>query len=145
MGDPVQKGRGHLAVPEHLRPFTEGQVGRDDQRRPLVELRDQVEQQLAAASGERQVAQFVEHHQVMPGQVFRQLPTPVVQLLLFQLVYQVKHVEEPGLVAISDALLGNRDGQVRLTGSGATHHDHVGMIGEETSFMEVSYLHLVDR
>jgi len=37
-----------LAVTEHLRPIGECQIGGDQQRRVLIELADQVEQQLAA-------------------------------------------------------------------------------------------------
>jgi hypothetical protein len=107
MGHPVQKGCCHLAVTEHLRPFSEGQVGGDNQRCSFVELRDQVEQELAAALRERQVPQFIEYDQVMACQVFRQSAAPVVNLFLFQLVYQIKSVEESGLPAVSDALSGD--------------------------------------
>ena len=48
MGDPVQECCRHLAIAEHLRPFAEGQICCDDQRGPLVEFRDQMEQELAA-------------------------------------------------------------------------------------------------
>ena len=46
MGDPVQQGRGHLTVPEDLRPFAEGQVGGDVQRGALIEFGEQVEEEL---------------------------------------------------------------------------------------------------
>ena len=47
MGDPVQERRRHFAVPKDLWPFAESQISGYDQRGPLIELRDQVEQQLA--------------------------------------------------------------------------------------------------
>ena len=135
MGDPVQKGCCHLAVTEYLRPFTEGQVGSNDQRRSLVELRDQVKQELTSTLGERQIAQFVEYNQIMSCHVFRQLATSVVELFLLKLVYQVKHVEESGLPSVSDVLPGNCNGQVRLASTGATYHDDVGVIGEKAAFV----------
>ena len=60
VSDAIEQGRGHLGIAEHGRPFAEGEVGRDDHRGPLVELADQVEQQLAAGAGERQVAELLE-------------------------------------------------------------------------------------
>jgi hypothetical protein len=59
-----------LGVAEHLRPVGEGQIGSDQQRRILMELADQVEQQLAAGLAERQVAEFVRHtHPAKPGRL----------------------------------------------------------------------------
>ena len=49
-----------LGVAEHLRPIGEGEIGGDQQRRVLVELADQVEQQLAAGLAERQMVEFVD-------------------------------------------------------------------------------------
>lgn len=59
VSDPVQQCCCHLGIAEDLWPLTERQVGRDDKRRALVELGDQVEQELPAALGERQIAQFI--------------------------------------------------------------------------------------
>ena len=42
-----QRGR-HLGVAKHAWPFTEGQVGSDDDRRALVEPANEVEQELPA-------------------------------------------------------------------------------------------------
>ena len=38
MGESVEQGRGHLRITEYLRPLSEGQVGGDDERGPLVEI-----------------------------------------------------------------------------------------------------------
>jgi hypothetical protein len=43
-----------------------------------------VKQELSTTLGERQVAQFIEHDQIMPAQVFHQSSAPVIELLLFQ-------------------------------------------------------------
>ena len=52
VGQSIEQRGGHLGVPEDARPFTEGQVGRDDNRGTLVETTDEVEQELPAGPGE---------------------------------------------------------------------------------------------
>ena len=63
----VEERGGHLGVAEHAGPFTEGKIGGDDDGRALVEPADEMEQQLFAGLGERQVAEFVENDEVHPG------------------------------------------------------------------------------
>ena len=46
-------------------PFAEGEIGRDDDRRALLEATDQMEQQLAARPAERQVAQFIDDDEIV--------------------------------------------------------------------------------
>lgn len=50
VSDPVEQGRGHLAVAKHLRPFAEGQVSGNEQRGALVEPSDEVGQFLMPIS-----------------------------------------------------------------------------------------------
>ena len=45
MGDPIQHGRRHLLIRKYLAPFTEGQIGGQDQAGALVPLADQVKPQ----------------------------------------------------------------------------------------------------
>jgi hypothetical protein len=66
--DMVEERGGHFGVAEDGGPLAEGKVGGDDDRGLLVELADQVEQELPAGSGERQTAQFIEHHEVEPAE-----------------------------------------------------------------------------
>jgi hypothetical protein len=47
VGQSIEQGRCHLGVAEHTRPFTEGEIGGDDDRCSLVEAADEVEQELA--------------------------------------------------------------------------------------------------
>jgi hypothetical protein len=63
-----QCGR-HLCIAEHAGPFTEREIGGDDDGGALVKPADEMEQQLAAGSGERQVAEFVEDEEVHVGQM----------------------------------------------------------------------------
>jgi len=69
--EPVEHGRGHLAIAEHRWPLTEPQVGGDDDRSALVELADEVEQQLAAGLREGEIAELVEDQEVEAAQEIR--------------------------------------------------------------------------
>src|SRR5919106_3472534 len=69
MGEPVEESGGHLGIAEDARPLAEGKVGGDDDRGAFIEAADQVEQQLAAGLGERQIAELVEDDEVDAGEV----------------------------------------------------------------------------
>ena len=102
MGEPVEHGGGHLGVAEHLRPIGEGEVRGDEQRRVLVELADQVEQQLTARLAERQIAQLVDDDDVVAQQLLRQSPGAAGGFFLFQLIDQIDQVEEAASGALAD-------------------------------------------
>jgi hypothetical protein len=72
-----QSGR-HLGVCKDARPFTEGKICGDDDRGALVEPADEVEQELAAGLGERQISEFVEDDEVHAGQVIGKPSLPRV-------------------------------------------------------------------
>ena len=76
VGEPIEQRGGHLGVAEDGGPFTERQVGGDDDRGPLVEPTDQVEQELPAGLGEGQVSEFVEDDEVEAGGQLRPLRDP---------------------------------------------------------------------
>ncbi len=69
MGETVEERCRHLGVAGDGWPFSERQVGGDDDRGPFVEPADQVEEQLPAGLREGQIAEFIEHDEVEPGQV----------------------------------------------------------------------------
>ena len=48
MGQAIEQRSGHLGISEHARPFTEREVGGDDDRGALIEPADKVEQKLSA-------------------------------------------------------------------------------------------------
>jgi hypothetical protein len=48
VGEPIEQGGGHLGITEDRRPFTEAEVGRDDNAGALVEFAEKVEQQRTA-------------------------------------------------------------------------------------------------
>jgi len=48
VGEPVEQRGGHLCVAEHAGPFTEAEVGGDDDAGALVQSAQQMEEQCAA-------------------------------------------------------------------------------------------------
>jgi hypothetical protein len=78
MGQAVEQGGRHLGVAEHARPFTEGEVGGDEDRGALVEPADEVEQELTAGLGEWQIAEFIEDDEVHPRQMVGETALPTV-------------------------------------------------------------------
>ena len=72
--DAIQERGCHLGIAEDSDPFTELQVGGDDDAGLLIELADQVEQQCAAGFRERDVAQFVDDDAIQSRQLPDDLP-----------------------------------------------------------------------
>src|SRR6266702_1810862 len=60
VGEAVDDGLGEAGVVEDLGPFTEGQVGGDDQAAAFVAFGEDLEDELGGAVGQREVAEFVE-------------------------------------------------------------------------------------
>jgi hypothetical protein len=71
-----------------------------------------MEQQLAAAARERQVAQLVEHHQIDPGELVGQATGSTAEAFALQAVDQVddprscrgQAVEEPAAGVVADTI-----------------------------------------
>jgi len=59
MDEAIEPHGGELLVAEHLDPFGKGQIGGDDRCPPLVSLREQIEEELAAGALKWHKGQFV--------------------------------------------------------------------------------------
>ena len=57
--EPVQEGRGHDGITEELAPFGKAAVGGEDHGAFFVAGVDELEEQIAAAGNDGQVADFV--------------------------------------------------------------------------------------
>src|SRR5271166_6974196 len=146
MREAVEQGGGHLGVAEHRRPFGEGEIGGDDDRRPLVEPAYQVEQQLAARLGERQIAEFVEHHQINAGELLGQPAGDTGASLGLQTVDQVDDVEEARpSIALAYAIGGDGDRQMAFAGAGSADEYDIALCLEESAAVQVAHEGLVDR
>lgn len=120
---------GHLGIAEHGGAIAEGEVGGDDDRGLLVEHADQMEQELSAGSGERQVAQFIEDHQIEPAKLGGDgtgLPDAGFWL---ESGNEIDRVEvTPADTGTHDAG-GDRDGQMRLARPCAADEHDVAATG----------------
>ena len=94
MGKTVEQGGRHLGIAEDGHPFSERQVGGDEQAGLLVKLADQVEQQCAARGRKRQVAQLIQNHGIDQRELFGQIPGFAQLLFFLQQVDQVHGIEE---------------------------------------------------
>src|ERR1700733_13678067 len=104
-----------------------------------------MEQQLSTRLGERQVAEFVENHEVLPVEIIGQPPLASGSALGFKLVDQINDIEEPATRAATYASPRNRDGKMRLAGpSSADQHD-VALMRQEVATDQVAHQRLVDR
>lgn len=106
----VEQRRRHLGVAEDGGPFAECQVGGDDDAGPLVELRDEVEEQLPAGLGEWEIAEFIEHDEVEPGKMIGNAALPAGTGLSLEPVDEVDDIEEAASCAVADEGTGNGDG-----------------------------------
>jgi hypothetical protein len=69
VSEAVEQRRRHLGIDEDGWPFAEGEIGRDDDGRALIEAADEMEQQLAASLRKGQIAELVENDEVQSGQI----------------------------------------------------------------------------
>ena len=129
----VEQRGGHLGVAEHAGPFTEGEIGSDDDGRSLVEPADEVEQQLATGLSERQIAELVEDDEVHPGQMLGDATLPSVAGLDLQAVDEVDHVVEAAAGTGSDAASGDGDSEMGLAGAGTADQNGIALLGDEAA------------
>ena len=116
VGQAVEQRGGHLGVAEHAGPFSEGEVGGDDDGGALVEPADEMEQKLAAGLSERQVAELVEDDEVHPGQMLGEPTLPSVAGLDLEAVDEIDDiVEAPAGTGTNQLLaIARRDGSCEI-------------------------------
>ena len=112
MGERVEQSGGHFGVAEHGRPLAEGQVGRDNDRCPLLERADQMEEKLAAGLSEREIAEFVHDDEVEPGNEVRKPPLFAIVCFRLKPIDEIDDIEEPAPCSVT----GSVHGQAQWTG-----------------------------
>ena len=60
VGETIEQGGGHFSVAKNRGPFTEAEVGCDDDAGALVKFAQQMEQQRPTGCTERQVSQLIQ-------------------------------------------------------------------------------------
>ena len=144
VGQPIEQCGGHLGVAEYARPFTEGQIGGDDDGGAFIEPADEVEEELTAGLSEWQIAEFVEDDEVHAGQMIGEPALPSIAALRLKPIDEVDHVMEPATGAGADAVSGDCDGKMGFAGSSSADQHDVALLGEEGAAGEVIDERLVD-
>jgi hypothetical protein len=120
VGQAVEQRGGHFGVAKYAGPFAEGEIGRYDHRRLLIEAADQVEQQLPACLREWQIAEFVEDDEVLAAKVVGKVPLAPRACFGLQLVDQIDDIEESASGTATNARAGNCDGEMTFARAGRT-------------------------
>ena len=131
MCHPVEERGCHLGIAEDGDPFTELQVGDDDDAGFLVEFAYQMEQQRAAGLWERDVTQLINNDAIQWRQLPDDLPGITLGLLPDQGVDQIHSIEEAGLFALIDQCGSQSNGDVGFACASSAHQNEVvGVLGE---------------
>ena len=145
MGQPVEQCGRHLGIAEHARPFTEAEIGGDDNAGALMELAQEMEEQRAAGCTERQVAQLVQNDEIGMNEAIGDLPGSALCLLLIEGIDQFDGREEPNTFAVVlDGLHADGGRQMGFSCAGAADQNDVVGFVDELAAMELAHERLVD-
>jgi hypothetical protein len=114
----VEHGCRHFGVAENLGPVGKGEVRRDEDRGVLVELADEVEEELAAGLAEWQVAEFVDHDEIVSGERLGEPAAAAGGLFRLELVDEVDEIEEATACSGADDGGGDRNDKMRFARAG---------------------------
>ena len=92
-----------------------------------------MEEQLAAGLGEREIAEFVEHDEVEPGQVIGEAALPAGTGFTFQPINEVDDGVKAAPRAATDARAGDSYCKVAFAGAGPPDQHGVALPGDEAA------------
>ena len=128
---PVEQRGGDDGIAEDLAPFGEAAVGGEDHGALLVAGVDELEEQVAAAGNDRQVADLVDDQERCAAEIAQALPELPFALGGGQRGDDVGQSGEVDALAGLDRLDGERGGQVALAGAGRAEQMHdLGTVDE---------------
>ena len=135
MGKAIEESCRHLGIPKDASPFTEAEVGGDDNAGALIEFAQQMEEQCAARGAERQISQLVQDDQIEFGQTVGDLSRFAFCFFQLKGIDQFNSREETNLSTVMLDGLDTKSGRnVRLSGSrAADQYDVLGTIQELAS------------
>jgi len=93
----IEQGGRHFGVEEDRRPFAEAEICHDHDACALMEFAQEMEEHRAAGGAERQVAEFVEDHEIKAGEAFGDLTGLALCLFLFEGIDELDGREEADL------------------------------------------------
>jgi hypothetical protein len=116
--EPVEERRCDDGVAEDLAPFRKTAVGGQDHSAPLVAGIDELEEQIAAAGGDRQVADFVDDQQRAAAQEADFLAQGALAFGFGEDGEEIGERDEVDALASANGLDGECGGEVRFAGAG---------------------------
>ena len=136
--EPVQEGRGHDGITEELEelaPFGEAAVGGEDHGAFFVAGVDELEEQIAAAGNDRQVADFIDDEQ---GELAEEPDLLAQRAVAFGLGERADEVGERAEVDAAtgfDRFDAERQAQVALSGAGRSSNILPGITASVSGFI----------
>ncbi len=97
-----------------------------------------MKEQLPAGLGEWQIAAFVEHDEVEPGQVIGEPSLPAGTGLAFQPVHEIDHGVKASSRATADAGPCEGYGEMAFARAGAADQHGVALLGDELAARQVA-------
>ena len=131
VGETIEQRGRHLRIAEDAWPFAEGEIGRNDDRRALIEPADEMEQELAAGLGEGQITKFIENDEVETGQIIGEPSLASGACLSLEAIDQIDGGEEASARAGANATAGDSDREMRFARSSSA--DVIGMFRRHVS------------
>ena len=100
MRQAIQRGSGEPFAAEDFGPIFKGQIGGHNQAQPFVGHGDHVEQQFGTGFGRRDVAEFIEDHEIESGELAFEPREFLVFAGFQQQRDQLRHAKEPDFVSL---------------------------------------------
>src|ERR1700738_4777534 len=94
---------------------------------------------------ERQIAEFVEHDEVLAAKTVGQASLASGACFGLKLVDQIDDIEEPASGTATDASTGDCDGEMTLPRTGPAHQHNVALMRQDVAADEIAHLGFVDR
>src|SRR5260221_14165846 len=118
MEQPIEQRGGDDRAAEDVAPFGEASVGGEDHCALLVPRVDQLEEEVAAAGGDRQVADLVDDQQRGPAEEADAFAQRTLSFGLGELGDEISERDEVDELAGAHRLDGERCGKMALAGAG---------------------------
>lgn len=101
MGEPIQQGGRHALIAAHDGgPLGKAQIGRNNDRDPLVEGGADLEQELGSGRGKRQKPQLVQDNQLVLADLRHDARELILLLRFDQIIHQAGHIVKADPVAL---------------------------------------------
>ena len=130
MEQPVENGRGHHLVPEHVAPGPDGLVAGEHQAAFLVTAAHQVEQQMPGLALQGEIAQLIHDQQVGPSEMGQGLLQRPALGRFDELVDQIRGMDESTAPAQFYSPSSQANRQVGLSDTGRPEQKDIRGIGQ---------------